>query len=419
MSAKEREAEAETADGQVECLSCTKWLELQHAWRGALKWTDGLDRALSVMLSSIISTPSINEQLWVRVISPPSSGKTVLCEALSVNRKWVFPKDTMTGMFSGYQTDEEATEDHSLVAKIKNKTLVIKDGDTVLQAPNRPQILSQLRAIYDRSVRTSYGNKASRDYEGLNSTVILCGTASLHQLDTSELGERFLTCVIMDGIDDDLEDEILWRVANRTDRGMGVESNGKLEGQHDPDMVRAMRLTGGYVGHLRQYGRSLLSAVHAPESALRHCMRLGKFVAFTRARPSVKQDEQAEREFGARLVSQFVKLAKCLAAVLNRSEVDDEVMRRVRLVAFDSGRGKTFNIIKVLHGVGDVGMAIGSLSINAGEGEDKLGGLMRFLVKIGAVEVFSSKSNGLGTQKRWKLTDKMQLLYEKVTADAP
>ena len=421
MDAQEAYRQAQSKAGkdeasEIECLPCTRWIDLQRAWKGALKWTDGLDRALSVMLSSIISTPSINEQLWVRVISPPSSGKTVLCEALSVNRRWVFPKDTMTGMFSGYQMDEEASEDFSLVSKIKGKTLVIKDGDTILQAPNRPQILSQLRAIYDRSVRTSYGNRASRDYEGLNATVILCGTASLHQLDTSELGERFLTVVIMDGIDDDLEDEILWRVANRTDRGMCHESNGTLEGQHDPDMVQAMRLTGGYVGHLRDHGKAILSAVEAPESALRFCMRLGKFVAFTRARPSVKQDEQAEREFGARLVSQMVKLAKCLAAVLNRPTVDEEVMRRVRSVAFDSGRGKTFNIIRVLHGVGEVGLPIGSLSVNVGEGEDKLGSLMRFLKKIGAVDTFQAKAvKGLGGQRRWKLTDKMHKLYEEVT----
>jgi len=56
-------------------------------------------------------------------------------------------------------------------------------------------------------------------------------------------------------------------------------------------------------------------------------LSLGKFVSYMRARPSDRQDELAEREFAARLVSQFARLAAFLCVVMNRTSVDDEVMR--------------------------------------------------------------------------------------------
>src|SRR5690606_14950694 len=123
--------------------------------------------------------------------------------------------------------DDGSGEDYSLISKLGGKTLVVKDGDTLLQSPNLGQILSEARDLYDTVSRSSYRTKqGGRDYQGVRMTFILCGTSSLRKIDSSELGERFLDCVIMEGIDNDLEDEILWRVANRVERNMGVEADG-------------------------------------------------------------------------------------------------------------------------------------------------------------------------------------------------
>src|SRR5690606_15491100 len=106
---------------------------------------------------------------------------------------------------------------------------------------------------------------------------------------------------IMDGIDDDLEDEILWRVANRAERNAAIESNGEAEKQQSPEMTLVKQLTGGYVCHLRENAQDILSTIIMDDDAKRLCTRLGKFVAYMRARPSKRQDETAEREFAARL----------------------------------------------------------------------------------------------------------------------
>ena len=402
-------------NASLDPVECRSWFLLVTAWRKALKWTPGLDRALSVMLASITSTKSVGDQLWVRIISPPASGKSTLCEALSVNRKYVVAKSTIRGFHSGFKTDRDGEEDNSLLSQLYGKTLITKDGDTLLQAPNKSQILAEARDVYDGTSRTHYRNKMSKDYQGARLTWILCGTNSLRQLDSSELGERFLDCVIMESIDEDLEDEILWRVANRTESNMSLESDGKAETQYDPELAQAMQLTGGYVGWLRENAKGQLSQVTASEAALRECIALGKFVAFMRARPSERQGETAEREFASRLTSQMIRLAKCLAVVLNREAVDDEVLDRVRQVALDTARGRVLSLVRVLHKNGIKGLQARALAICTGEGEDSERGLLKFLRKIGVVESFApQKRIGVSSSPRWRLTPRLVRLYNRI-----
>lgn len=402
----------------VECLPCTQWLTLVNSWRKPLKWTDGLDRALSVMLACVTSTKAVGDQLWCKVIGPASCGKSTLCEALSVNKDYVLAKSTIRGFHSGFQSDKEGVEDNSLISQVRDKTLVTKDGDTLLQSPNLGQILSEARDLYDATSRTHYRNKMSRDYEGVRMTWLLCGTSSLRTIDSSELGERFLDCVIMEDIDPELEDEILLRVANRTERSLNFESNGQMTSQHDPDLVKAMQLTGGYVGWLRSNASRLLPKVKFSKEILQECINLGKFVAYMRARPSTRQEETAEREFAARLVSQLVRLAKCMTVVLNRDTPDEEVMRRVGHVAMDTARGRTLEIAKHLHLMGDGGSSPAAIARYTNETDDKLKVMLRFLRRIGVVEsTVKHVTKGVTTRPKWKLTPRVSALYTVVCGE--
>jgi hypothetical protein len=312
-----------------------------------------------------------------------------------VNHDYVVAKSTIRGFHSGYRLDgveaeDGGEQDNSLIPLITGKTLVTKDGDTLLQSPNLSQILSEARDLYDSTARTHYRNAMSKDYEGIRMTWILCGTSSLRQLDSSELGERFLDCVIMDRIDDELEDEILWRVANRAERNMSIESNGKASSHYEPEMAAAMQLTGGYVAWLRENATDVMSTITMEDWAKRQCTRLGKFVAHMRARPSLKQEESAEREFAARLVSQLIRLAKCLALVLNRSTVDELVMARVRRVALDTSSGQTLAIASMLYSEAE-GLLSNSLAMHLGKSEDKIKTLLRFMRQIGITEYYTPK----------------------------
>lgn len=402
---------------QLECLPCNNYSKLITSWRKALRWTDGLDHALAVMLASVASTKSVGDQLWIKIVGPAACGKSTLCEALSVNNKYVLAKSTIRGFHSGFRVEGAGSdEDNSLISQLYDKTLVTKDGDTLLQSPNLSQILSEARDLYDSTSRTHYRNAMSKDYQGVRMTWLLCGTSSLRAIDSSELGERFLDCVIMEGIDEDLEDEVLWRVANRADQNLCLASSGKASSQYEPELCQAMQLTGGYVTWLRENAQDKLSTIIMPDPMKRQCTRLGKFTAFMRARPSIRQEETAEREFASRLVSQLTRLSKCLALVLNRKSVDDVVMRRVKQVAMDTSRGQTMAIVSHLRDA-EEGMESSSVSLLIGKTEEKVKLLLRFLRAINAVELFHPESvKGVRRRPRWRLTTKMAKLYDDAVA---
>jgi hypothetical protein len=395
---------------------CDNWRDCVQAWRKAMKWTDGLDYGFSIIMAAVASVKVVGDQIWIMAVSPPSTGKSILCEAISVAREYVKAQSTFRGFYSGYQTDKEGTEDLGLVNKLRDKAFVVKDGDTVLTLPNRDQVLGQARDLYDTVGRSAFNNKMSRDYEGIRFAWILCGTGALRALDTSELGERFLCCRIMDVIDDSLEDEISWRKINQVRMNL-YEVDGKVETTDTPEMIAAKRITGGYVEWLRQNVGRLLPHITMTDEAARLCMAYAKFVAYLRARPSKKQDEETSREMSARLTSQIGKLAYCLAIVLNRTAIDGEVMVRVRRVAMDTARGRTYEIIRHLAAAGDMGLEVAALIHLTHEGEDKERGLLKFLKRIGACEPHQPLKNGVNLRTRWRLTRRMAGLYREVMGE--
>lgn len=401
----------------VDMIPCDSYAELTKAWRKALKWTPGLDHALASMLASVLSTMCVGDQLWLKVIGPPSCGKSTLCEAISANLDYVLPKSTIRGFHSGYG-DGGDDQDHSLIKKAKNKTLVTKDGDTLLQAPNLGQVLSEARDIYDKVSRSSYRNKSSRTYTGIQMTWLLCGTSSLRQLDNSELGERFLDCVIMHDIDDELEDEILERVAYRAAAAVAIKADDSPDSQQDADMTLAMQLTAGYVQYLRDNDNEIYSSIETPPEAIKHCSRYGKFVAFMRARPGEKAKEKYEREFAPRLVSQLTRYACSLAGVLNKKKVDETILERTHTIALDTARGITLEMCKHLRINQKDGCDVKPLAIFMNKPEDEVRRLLRFLRAIGAVEVFVRKGkSGQTSAPKWRLSKKFYDLWTFVMGE--
>jgi hypothetical protein len=420
-SGKKGKKSCSHSDGDgLECVPCSKYKEVVNAWRKALLWTDGLDRALACMLASVASTQMLGDQLWLKVLGPAACGKSTLCEAISINKDYVLAKSTIRGFHSGFKEQGGGKEeDNSLLSLLSGKTLVTKDGDTLLQSPNLPQILSEGRDVYDGVSRTHYRNTMSKDYDGLRITWILCGTSSLRQIDSSELGERFLDCVIMEGIDDDMEDEILERVVHRAARDVAIESNGEANKHYAPEMTNAMQLTGGYITWLRENAVEKLAKVEYSPTVRRQLTRFGKFAAHMRARPSLRQEEVAEREFATRLVSQLTRLSGCLALVLNKDSIDDEVMRRVRQVVLDTSRGRTLSIATHLYKADkEIGLESNTLAVLIGQTEDKIRLLLRFLRAIHVVEFHHplNKKGGKG-RVHWRLTTKMRRLFMDVNRE--
>lgn len=397
----------------VELLPCRSWPELRNQWRKAMRWIDGLEHGLTCMLATVLSTPMQGDQLWIKLVGPPSCGKSVLCEALSTNARYVKAKSTIRGLFSGYQVDREGSEDVSLAPRLRGMTLVTKDGDTLLQMPNLGQILAEFRDLYDKVSRTQYRNKMSRDHEGLNMTWVLAGTEALRRLDSSELGERMLDVVVCHTLEEEVEREIALSKAYQAIRDLNSVYDGKPETRDPPEMVRAKQLTGGYVQHLRDNAAELLAAVHFPDGYAARCTTLGEFVSFMRSRPSKSQDEAVQRELSFRLVSQLTRLAKCLAAVLQKPEVDEEVMARVTRVALDTSRGRTMEMVERMALRGREGCYPDSFPVWLGLEEVKANSLLKHLRGIGVAEQFREGARGTG-RYRYRLTPRLVRLYAEV-----
>lgn len=410
----------ESGKTRLQPLPCRSWQEVVDAFSKCMEWIEGLDRVLSIMLACISSTKTVGTKLWIKAIGPASSGKTVLCEAISVARKYVYPKSILTGFHSGFKLKGQ-TENLSLILKINGKTLVTKDADTIMQLPNRAKVFSEARDLFDGASRTEYRNDMGQDHECINVTWIIAGTSAIAEADESELGQRFLTSIMFDEIDEDLEDRISLRAAHTTNRNMSFESNGRAESFDSPEMTLSKQLTGGYVCYLRDNAQSLLDDILFPESRLRECVRLGKFTAYMRARPSKKQDEKAERELCVRLVQQMVKLAKCLAVVLNRSEVDQEVMRRVRQTALDTSRGKVLDVCSMLYRMDDSGSTSAGIAYICKYPEVDVDSVLRFLLRMKppVVEKFSEtiKTATNKYRTKYRLLPRVKELYRQVMFD--
>ena len=392
------------------CGDCKDWKSLVNSWRKVLTWTDRLDQTLSVMLATVVSTQLVGDQLWIKVIGPPGSGKSELCEALAANLKYVHPISTFTGFHSGYKEDKEGSKDYSLLVQVQNKTLVIKDGDTLLKAPNREQILAEARDLYDGTARTHYRHGMSRRYERLRTTLVLSGTESLRELDTSELGERFLDTVICDEISAELEEAIGLRVIYRAAYESRLQVDGKPETATSPERVAARGMTGGYIGYLRRNAQQLLDLLPNPEQEqAQELYNLALFVSYMRSRPSPKQQEKAHKELSSRLSYQLTRLANCLAVVLNRDGWDEEVMRRVRCVALDTARGLALEIARLIWDTGNVGLASSSLAVALGQEDHTMSKLLKHLKRLKVITV-----KNVGGVPQWRLTLPLARLYKEV-----
>ncbi len=404
---------------ELEPLACQDWGALVQGWRKAMRMRKGLEDVLAVMLAVCLSTEQVGDsQLFLMVIGVPGNAKTRLCDALLVSKKCC-PLEHLKGFYSGY-TDASG-DDFSLLARINRKTLITPEMDVMMGDPNFLKLMSEARRIFDGTGGASYKNKKEDlRYTGLRTPWIAAGTPALLDGDQSRLGDRFLK-VFVDRPTADEEHAILLRAGHTELRSVTQTSNGRAEGQMTRELATAYRLTGGYVDWLRGNASELLSAVQQDDDwVLERCATLARFTALLRARPQSdprKTEGEVVTELPSRLMKQFVRLAKCLAVVLNRKTIDEEVLRLVRVVALDTSRGRTLDIVRHLHAAGDVGLSQAELRARTHQTEEKDRHLLNFLrhPTLGVSRLVQAPVRpGLAARTHWVLSARMKQLYEEV-----
>lgn len=408
--------------GSVESMPCQTFAACEAAWVDAMQWRQELGDALAVLLAVCASTQQGGNQLFLQLVGSAGSGKTTMCDGLLVSGH-CHHLEHLTGFHSGYKLAEDSGKDCSLVARINGKTLVTPEADVMMSSPRFQEIMSQQRRIFDGKSGATYKN-SDRDtlHVGLRTPWIMAGTNAMMDHDQSHLGDRFIRFMISDPSDD--EKRMILRKALRSERVAMLESaNGTAGSVVDPKTRRAHALTGGYVDWLRANVEEELARVDVPVAAEDYCIDLAELSADLRARPNEdrrKVEVHDSKELPTRLARQNIRLASCLAVVLNRRLVDADVLRIVRKVALDTAAGHSLNIVRWLCSPNpraehllyqeSGGLMLGILGTWTGMTPERLERYLAFLRKIDVLHLQESgQSRGA-----WRLTERAYSLYLRV-----
>lgn len=406
---------------EVEAIHCEGWKQLEDAWTSAQEWRQVSSDVLAVMLAVCASTMQGGGQLFLQVIGSASSGKTTLCDGLLVSDH-CHSLEHLSGFHSGWKKPGDDQKDCSLIARINGKTLVTPEGDVLMSSPKFAEIMSQCRRIFDGTSGSTYKNDdIDRLYVGLRTPWIMAGTPALMDTDQSRLGDRFLRIIMSDPTEEEKR-RICLKAFRSEMRAMLETSNGTAGSILNPALRKAYALTGGYVDWLRANIEQLVVQVKVPEKAELHCVDLGLLTADLRARPNWdprKHETHASKEMPYRIACQLGRMARCLAVVYNKTTVDNDIMRVVRKIAFDSAHGHTLNIVRWLRGVDpksklprqELGLPAGVIARWMGLNEkEKVLPYLIFLLKIDVLQHIPLR-NSAGL---WKLTNRVDQLYTAI-----
>lgn len=382
--------------------------------------------ALAVLLTVCASTSQAGNQLFLDLIGSPGSAKTVMCKGLLVSSNCVHLENA-TKLISGFKKPGDNEKDCSFLARSNNKTWITCEFDVLASSPQYHDLMGKVRRIFDGETSATYGNSdEDRIYTALRTPWIRAGTPKMMDHDQSQLGDRFMRYILTDPNYDDMR--AITRQALRLEREALVETANSTSGSiTDPKTRTAQALTGGYVDWLRAHVEQLLPAVEVPTRAEDICIDLAELSASLRARPQrhKHRHEQAVesheyKELPTRLARQNIRLATCLAVVLNRRIVDHEVLRVVRKVALDTAHGHSLNIVKWLcaesyehPGVTNQecgGLHLPRLATWTNMTPQRCQDYLLFLRGIGVLEMRTKPQSA----EMWALTDRVHSLYIRI-----
>ena len=410
----------------IEARRCETWAECEAAWEAAMYWRRDLGDAMAVLLAICASTDQSGNQLFLDLIGSPGSAKTTLCQGLLVSNHCIH-LENMTKLMSGFKKPGEDDKDCSFLARSNGKTWITCEFDVLGSSPHYRDLMGKVRRIFDGETSATYGNDdKDRIYTALRTPWIRAGTQKMMDrmadYDQSQLGDRFLRFILSDPNDSDRRS--IARAALRSERAAVVDRVNSVAGSTvDPKTRLAHALTGGYVDWLRANAEDQLAKVDVVDSVEDHCIDLAELSADMRARPSEdrrKVESHNTKELPTRLARQNIRMALCLAVVLNKFSVDSEVLRIVRKVALDTAYGHSLNIAQWLCSpnpkVGGRtyqecgGLAEGSIAMWTGMSPERLLNYLTFLRGIGVLELRKSPQSG----DSWMLTNRVYELYLRV-----
>ena len=293
---------------------------------------------IDVMFGTIFANRLPGDPLWLLFVAPPGGMKTELLLSLSTARD-VHTTTTLTpqSLISGSNMGEG---DPSLIPKLNQKVLIIKDLTTILETNSiqRDEIFGILRDAYDGKIEKSFGNGITRRYNskfgllaGVTPAIETIGRAN------ATLGERFLKYRI--------------RAAKDADSGTAAIRQALQNIKHNDLMRRELTLLGQTVAD-RVVSEELYPSLD--DTTTERIIRLAQWVALLRGvvdreRYTGRVNFKPMTEIGTRLAKQLCKLAYGISIFRGESIVSPQVYRIVVSVAQDTAPDRVEEIVRQMY----------------------------------------------------------------------
>lgn len=294
------------------------------------KWLEHTDPdLLDVVCGTVMAHRLDGDPVWMFIIAAPGDGKTEMIRALQ-NDPAVYMLSSLkpAALISGFQNDDGS--DPSLLPRLNDLVLIVKDFTTVLTMPNeaRAEILGTLRDAYDGQSSKAFGNCERSYVSRFGLLAAVTPVIESYWGVSQQLGERFL--------------RLRLKSKGRVSKVGRALTNTDAETSMRAELAAAAR------GVLAQSGRS---ATVPPEIGDR-LIHLADFVS--RARSEVSRDRKGAVQFmpipevGTRIGKALKKLAIGIALARGLEAVDADVMRIVQRVAVDSVPSVRAQLLRVL-----------------------------------------------------------------------
>lgn len=300
------------------------------------------DYIVSIIISTVWSPDA--DPLWGWLIGPAGMTKTESLRPLK-DYPHTFYLSTLTenALISGYDPKGDGSQDPSLIPKLKNKVLVIKDGTALLNLPplSFAHILGDLRDAFDGFCSKAFGTVGVREFASKFGLIVAI-TDAIDDVVASQviLGERFLSFRVGAGLarNASRRKDFLRHCSER----MATKAFWREE------------LKNIFTCALDKIIDDLPSEVERPFVAQEQIINIADLVANFRLLPSTVKDPRYSvghsPEIGSRLVNQFNNAALARAAADGRDFVDDSDMAFVTRVARSTLPPISWRLVRALYG---------------------------------------------------------------------
>lgn len=329
------EALAESSKKAVPKFGPISFQKLVKEYKARVHIDKNMEHALAVIIATVLSSESKGDPLWLLVVGPPGSGKTLVLRNAGENSERCLFESNLSphALVSGFQLPDGS--DPSLLKKLPGKCLVIKDLTNLRSLPQTAQeeVYGTLRDIFDGRHEKAFGNNVHRHYDDCFFSIAAGVTDVIHGDNRTALGERF----------------IRWEFVRE---------------DHDPTAhVRAAISGMDKQIETEQYLRSLTAAFidqrstkkpkyKLPKWVVDRVVYLSQIVGYLRAGVSPQRDgglaSRPRAEVATRVGKQLCKLASYLCVVFDKKNVDHHIYSLVEQCAFDTAFGWSQDLVRVL-----------------------------------------------------------------------